>query len=262
MIFYISGTGNTKWAAKTIATSLNERLISIAEAVKGDCEYVLSEDERVGFCFPVHGWRPPFIVRDFIKKLKIVNGSDKSEYVYALCTAGDTVGEAMNIFRQDIRERGLVINSSFSLIMPESYVGLPFMDVDNAENEIRKKENAALELEKYIRIIENRESGINELTIGKWPKINSRIIGEFFKSRLITDKHFHVESSKCIKCGICADVCPVENINGGKGKEPNWLHNNMCMTCFACYHHCPRHAIEFGRRTKNKGQYFFEKNNK
>ena len=25
--------------------------------------------------------------------------------------------------------------------------------------------------------------------------------------------------------------------------------------CLACYHACPQHAIQYGNRTKNKGQY-------
>ncbi|MFW5518323.1 MAG: ferredoxin, partial [Segatella copri] len=37
-----------------------------------------------------------------------------------------------------------------------------------------------------------------------------------------------------------------------------WLHHKDCLTCFTCYHHCPHHAIEFGKQTRKKGQYFFK----
>ena len=33
MIFYFSGTGNTAWAAETIAQSLNEKLVFIPEHI-------------------------------------------------------------------------------------------------------------------------------------------------------------------------------------------------------------------------------------
>ena len=55
-----------------------------------------------------------------------------------------------------------------------------------------------------------------------------------------------------------ANVCPVGDIKGGHGTYPEWLHHKDCLTCFTCYHHCPHHAIEFGRQTQKKGQYFYK----
>lgn len=258
MIFYFSGTGNTKWAAQELAKATNEPLFFIPDVLKGNCQFQLSEGERIGFCFPVHGWRPPFLVRDFIRKLVITN--TQSHYCYALCTAGDTTGESMKIFEKDLSERGLDLNATFSLIMPESYVGLPFMDVDTPQKERQKKLQAAELLQVYIeRIIRKEESNSNS-HIGRWPRINSRLIGSFFVNHLISDKPFQVEESRCVKCGICANVCPTENITGGLGYEPKWIHEGACLTCFACYHHCPHHAIEFGKQTRKKGQYWYTKN--
>ena len=71
MIFYFSGTGNTRWAAQQLADATGERLLFIPEELKGKCEYTLAPDERIGFCFPVHGWQPPAIVRRFIRKLTV-----------------------------------------------------------------------------------------------------------------------------------------------------------------------------------------------
>jgi NAD-dependent dihydropyrimidine dehydrogenase PreA subunit/flavodoxin len=254
MIFYFSGTGNTRWAARQLADATGEQLICIPEHTADKPLVEPQPNERIGFCFPVHGWRPPIIVREFIRNIQL---RTEGHYVYALCTAGDTIGETIDIFEHDLRNKGIKLDAAFSLIMPETYVGLPFMDVDSPENEQRKISQAAVELKKYTSIILNRQSQRILPHIGKWPKINSRLIGDVFVKHLITDKHFHVNSEKCVKCGICADVCPVKDIEGGLGFEPKWKHNDTCLTCFACYHHCPHHAIEFGNRTKNKGQYFF-----
>ena len=74
MIFYFSGTGNTRWAAERLAQETGEKLLFIPDEMKkGKCEYTLQEGERLGFCFPVHGWQPPHIVREFIcnSKFKI-----------------------------------------------------------------------------------------------------------------------------------------------------------------------------------------------
>lgn len=258
MIFYFSGTGNTQWAAKELAEATGEKMVFIPNEMDGVCHYSLEEGERIGFCFPVHGWRPPILVRNFIKKLAIENVA--GHYCYALCTAGDNIGETIDLLQHDLSVIGIHIDSAFTLIMPESYVGLPFMDVDKPAKEKEKKEKAAKDLQEYKRQIANREKGIFKLVPGNWPKINSRLIGGYFLNHLITDKPFHVETERCVKCGICADVCPVHDIIGGLGHEPEWKHDGTCLTCFACYHHCPHHAIEFGNKTKNKGQYWFNKN--
>lgn len=256
MIFYLSCTGNTKWAARQIASATDEELLYMPR-VSSDTVFCPSEGERIGFCFPVHGWRPPTLVRNFVRQLQMLDS--ESHYCYMLCTAGDNIGETADIFEQDLRQIGLHLDSAFSLIMPESYVGLPFMDVDKPEKEQEKKRVAQSELNEYIGHIIARDVGEKRLVVGKWPRINSEVIGTVFERYLITDKHFHVDTAKCTACGLCASLCPTDDILGGKGKMPEWLHNGKCLTCFSCYHHCPQKAISFGNRTRNKGQYFFER---
>lgn len=258
MIFYLSGTGNSKWAAQVLAKETGDRMISIIEAQKNDCSLTLAEGERVGFVFPVHGWRPPKLMRHFIENLILDNV--QGHYCYALVTAGDTIGETIDILEKDLAKRNISLDAAFSLIMPESYVGLPFMDVDTPEKEKLKKEDSARRISKYAQAIKNCERTKSGLDIGKWPRINSRVIGGFFTRFLISDKKFHVAQDKCLKCGVCVEVCPVSNVLGGKGKVPGWRYSGKCTTCFSCYHHCPVHAIEFGKMTKNKGQYYFNKN--
>jgi len=29
-----------------------------------------------------------------------------------------------------------------------------------------------------------------------------------------------------------------------------------CTSCLACYHVCPQHAVQYGKKTKGKGHYF------
>lgn len=258
MIFYFSGTGNTRWAAQEISKATGEKLLFIPDMRGDECVFVPEKGERIGFCFPVHGWRPPKNVREFISKLTIEQSD--SHYCYALCTAGDNIGEAMRILEKDLKERNIHLDAEFSLIMPESYVGLPFMDVDKPQKEKEKITTAEADLKKYIQEIVQQKKNASQPTIGNWPRINSRLLGSFFISHLITDKKFHVEKQRCVKCGICVSVCPIGNMQGGNGQFPTWEHKGRCLTCFACYHYCPQHAIEFGRQTKKKGQYYYNKN--
>ena len=264
MIFYFSGTGNTRWAAQKVAAATADRLVNIAEemlaaetaqASDPQFTYTLAQDERIGFFFPVHGWRPPRLVLDFLDRLHLTNAD--SHYAYVVCTAGDNVGEAVSILEKRLQTMGIKIDSAISLIMPESYVGLPFMDVDTPAKEQCKKMEADNKLTRFIADIMECRSGVRDITIGHWPRINSRLIGSVFVKKLVTDRPFHVVADRCLHCGKCASVCPVANILFEKGGEPSWLHNGKCLSCFACYHHCPTHAIEYGGRTKKKGQYYF-----
>ena len=259
MIFYFSGTGNTRWAAQKVAAATADRLVNIAEemlaaetdqASDPQFTYTLAQDERIGFFFPVHGWRPPRLVLDFLDRLHLANAD--SHYAYVVCTAGDNVGEAGSILGERLQTMGIKIDSAISLIMPESYVGLPFMDVDTPAKEQCKKMEADNKLTRFIADIIECRSGVRHITIGHWPRINSRLIGSVFVKKLVTDRPFHVVADRCLHCGKCASVCPVANIHFEKGGEPSWLHNGKCLSCFACYHHCPTHAIEYGGRTKKK----------
>lgn len=292
MIFYFSGTGNTKWAASKLAAATREDLISIAPYMRADDSshnlaepFILKENERLGFVFPVHGWRVPKLVREFISKMKIqrepiqretsdatIENKAKADdslknrpFAYCVCTAGDSIGLTIENLNEVISQNpslqalGITeVSSSYSLIMPESYIGLPFMDVDPKEREIRKKENAAQELAVVCEEIFDRKEGISRLVKGPIPWFFTKVVGGFFEKVLITDKRFHVEKDRCVKCGICANVCPVGDIKGGHGEYPVWLHHKDCLTCFTCYHHCPHHAIEFGNQTQKKGQYYFK----
>lgn len=119
MIFYFSATGNTRWAAEQIRKNIVDDLLYIPDIINKH-EFTLKDGERIGFCFPVHGWRPPIIVREFIRQLRFTNYKDN--FCYAVCTAGDTVGETIKILEHDLAIAEIKLNSSFSLIMPESYV--------------------------------------------------------------------------------------------------------------------------------------------
>ena len=140
--------------------------------------------------------------------------------------------------------------------MPESYVCLPFMKTDPEDKEAMKLDVARHQLPHIIHIIEERRRGIEELDKGATPRLYSYVIGEYFNRKMVTDKKFTVDAHKCIGCGKCQKVCPVDNI---QGTPPAWLHNGRCTSCLACYHYCPEHAINYGSITRKRDQYYFNK---
>ncbi|WP_033147803.1 EFR1 family ferrodoxin [Prevotella sp. P6B1] len=266
MIFYFSGTGNTRWVAELIAEAIGEELLFIPESIKqGKYEYELSEGESIGFCFPTHGWQPPRIVREFISRLRLLAYKNQSTpFCWALTTCGDNMGEAMTILNKDLAANHhlhhhggpLQALTQFSIIMPESYVCLPFMYTDTEEKERAKIATARQQLPHIIDSLRAHKEGVIELEKGATPRLYSYVIGHYFNTKMVNDKKFTVDEDACIKCGKCAKVCPVDNI---QGTPPEWIHNGRCTSCLACYHYCPTHAINFGKITRKRGQYYFNK---
>lgn len=256
MIFYFSGTGNTRWAAQQLATATNDKLLFIPDELNTACEYTLADDERIGFCFPVHGWQPPRIVREFIGKMTITNAAN--HFTYALCTCGDSTGLAVTMLANQLAERAITLNSCQSLVMPESYVCLPFMYTDKPEREHQKITQAQTDLDKFIKAVVERQTGYTQLKLGLTPWTFSHVIGAYFNRFMITDSKFTVDTDTCIHCGRCAKECPVDDITFNN--IPTWNHNNSCTCCLSCYHHCPVHAINYGTITRRRGQYYFGHN--
>jgi len=257
MIFYFTGTGNTGFIASQLAEATGEQLVPIASSVvDGSSEFQLDADERIGFCFPVHGWRPPFIVRDFIRNLHLAGYDD--QYCFAFATCGDDVGLTFDYLRDDLQSIGITLDSVFSVIMPETY-NFPVIDqVDTPESAEQKIAAARERLAVLIPVIVGRERGVKDINKSRWPRTNSIVLGSYFLKHWVDDCKFTVDTSACIRCGKCQRVCPVGNIDCANGNPPEWNHNGLCTTCFACYHHCPAHAIDFAGRTRGKRQYFFK----
>ena len=249
MIFYFSGTGNSKWVANKIANSLNDKVIDIAQKGSLDCEYSLLENEKVGFIFPVYAWGPPKIVLDFVRSVKIKS----PRYIYFVCCCGDEVGLTATIFSNAINRRSWPCSAGFSIMMPNTYVALPGFDIDDEAIEKNKVMGANARIEHICnKLNDNIIMNKYECHVGPLPFIKSRIIYPLFNKFGLTAKPYYVNKELCISCGKCEKACTIDNVIIKDG-NPVW--GNHCTQCLACYHSCPTHAIEYGKMTKNKGQY-------
>ncbi len=267
MIFYYSGCGNSRWIATMLAERMNEQLIEIPAALKAEAlTYTLQKKEKVGFVFPIYGWRPPEIVRYFVKHLSLAqeDGGKHQPYTYAVCTCGDNIGRADKVFRRTLRRAGLPMDSFISVTMPETYINLPGFKLDNKQDVRQKLELA----HSNVGLITSRlKHGAHEINVvrGKIPWTKTYLIGPLFeKYTHRADHHFRVREKSCISCGKCAEICPVDKIEMIDGK-PKWMFRDAntpkwqrhCLSCMACYHNCPKNAIQYADQTKGKGQYKF-----
>lgn len=255
MIFYFSGTGNSRWVAESLGKRLGDAVEDIADVKIEKEEYTLPEGEILGFVFPVYAWAPPAIVMDFISLLRL---SSAPKYVFFVCTCGDDSGKTADIFCKAIKEKGWECNAGFSVIMPNTYVSLPGFDVDPLHI-VSKKLREAKERIEYISSKLAARARLIDCYEGAFPWIKSYLIHFLFMHTLMSPKPFKAADS-CISCGLCEKACPVRNIHLKERGKPEW--GSHCTMCLACYHSCPKHAIEYSCLTQKKGQYLFDKSNK
>ncbi len=244
VIYWFSGTGNSFHLAKAMQEGLDDvEMIPVVKALDDDIE----PSKRIGLVFPVYAWGPPAIVAKFIAKLP----SDIPEYLFAAATYGGDPGSTMAITRGMLKRRGLVMNASFAVKMVENY---PPMGGPPAEEKQRKINGAA---ETEIAQIINR---IREGASGDFVKKNlffsliGSMVYPIFRRALSTKSgsKFYADE-KCSLCGICARICPVQNVRLLEGEKPTW--GNRCEQCFACFHWCPEKAVQTGRKTVDMVRY-------
>lgn len=252
MIFYFSGTGNSKAVATVLAKELNDEAINIVGPGQADKLTDAKTQSTIGIVFPIYGWNPPSVIYDFIRKM--LRSGVHANYLYFIATCGDDIGMADRQMHRFLRKQNVTYSSFFSVIMPNTYIGLPGFDIDSddvIQRKLTESKNCILAIAQQIK----EHNNITSVKRGCLPWVKTYFLGKMFAYFLITDKYFHT-TSKCTLCKSCIKVCPQQNINI-LGKRITW--NNKCTGCLACYHHCPHKAIYFGIFSKNKGQYFYNK---
>lgn len=257
MIYWFSGTGNSRWVAQQLAQRLGERLVSIADCIadciaSGGYRHSLAPDESIGWVFPIYSWGPPPVVLDFIARWHIDGYKKGTTYCYMAATCGDDVGLAVDIFAKALGYIDLV--AAFSIQMPNNYILLPGFDTDPVQVELDKKAHAVTRIGQVAAAIASR-SHTTDVVTGRYKWVKSRIIRPFFVRHLMSDKHFTTDADLCDGCGTCAAVCPMHNITIGDNHRPQW--HGRCAVCLGCIHRCPRRAIQYGSITRKKGRYHF-----
>lgn len=266
MILWFSGTGNSRFVAESLSSLLGQKLMELRPAIISSPVTLDKDDRTVVWVCPVYSWGIPPYIRTIIKRIEF-NVSGKGDVVHHLVlTCGDDCGLAPEMWRKDISARGWKSANAYSVTMPNNYVCMSGFDVDSKSVEQQKLDSAPKrisEIADEIREVSDDIKWHTDVIRGKFAWIKTKIIYPWFVRNAMSPKPFHY-TSECISCGKCSAVCPLRNIEmrpdstadrtGRTRKHPQWGDN--CAGCLACYHICPRHAVMYGKTTRNKGQYF------
>lgn len=246
MIYFFSGTGNSEYVAERLKKGLNERSLSLNKLMKDNIDLDVT-DHRVIIVTPTYAWRIPQIVETWIKKTRFRYKTS----MYFVMTCGDGVGNASKYNKEICASRDIKYMGTAQIVMPENYIALFDTPSKEEANKIVKK------AEKTIDDIIETISDFQEFEPIKShikDKFVSKIVNPVFYAFVINDKKFKV-NDKCVGCGKCAYLCPVNNIKLVKSK-PQW--QGYCIHCMACINKCPTLAIDYGKKSQGRYRYHFD----
>lgn len=243
MIYYFSGTGNSKWIAEELARRTNDEVQSIAALVKdGPVAVYANCGATIGIVFPIYAWGAPLIVERFCKSITIGEGV----YAYAVASCGDDAGYAMRRLK-----KRFAFQSAWSVAMPNNYI-LGF-DTDGAELEEKKIRAARVKVEQIASSILAHEH-VYDVHEVKGAFAKTAFIRPMFNTFARSTRSF-VADENCNGCGLCERICPIGAIKMQNGK-PVWVRSS-CTQCLGCINRCPQRAIQYGAGTKKRDRYYF-----
>jgi len=244
-LYYFSGTGNTLLAAQAFEEEVSkyDYAVNLIRMEKAD-PAALNSSNIIGLAFPVAVFTTYPFVWNFIKALPKVSGTK----VFMIATMGGSSFGLVGKLKSVLAAKGFDPVGAHQAIMPTNIF-------------------TVLPEEKNKRI---RDKGLNSVRIfalrfvqgsTKWHCVPlfSKLAYYFYAVCTATwkikflQKRFNMklDGQRCIKCGVCAKLCPVNNI---KMTPAGPVFGLSCQYCMRCISYCPAKAIN-SKFLKNSVSY-------
>lgn len=242
MIFYFSGTGNSKGIAELVAQALGDRAVNCVGA--DPQAYSFTEKDYLGFVFPVYAYAAPEMFQQFADSIR-----PGGAFTFAICTFSNVAGLALEEFSEHVP-----LKCGYGIKMPDNY---PILNkiIDTKESSMEKLVAAEKRLAEVIPRLLAKEKGFDVLT-GDNAHDNTYKLAPMFNRYKRKTAPYRVDKALCTGCGLCEKLCPAKAIEL-RGERPIWVKEDCCM-CMACINRCPAVAIEYGEYSKGKYRYWFK----
>lgn len=234
-IFFFSGTGNSLYVAKKLAEALDMELCSIVEAMKDPSPV---ETDVIGIVGPVYSMSFAPVLMDFIKQIKIKN----EPYIFLVATMGAASGTALGSAGKLLAKKGRNVAAGYEIALPDS--SLVF--TTPPEKQKGMWEELPDKIAQIVEDVQMRKKNTACIEVNPFWSL-AHMAGMAFMEKIYKVKKKKVDTDKCISCGNCEKVCPVDSVKINDAGYPEF--GEECTMCFACAQWCPVHAISLGRLT-------------
>lgn len=241
-VYYFSGTGNSLYIARKLASQFSGCcLIPIVKDIQNNTSHINAE--FIGFIFPLYFHGLPEIVLEYIKKIEI----PRKSYIFVVITKGvPFVGGGLRQIQSLLKKKGNHLSAGFYILMVENYI--PMFEICSEMKQQKLFKKAENKIIKIAKIIKNKKKRIERSLLDPLAPF---IYNPWIQKIHTLDKNFFIEG-QCTSCGICKNICPVNNIIMIDSK-PIW--QNRCQQCFACLHFCPERVIQWSKKTIERRRY-------
>lgn len=248
LIYYFSGTGNSKnvatWLSDTAQEhQINITLINIAHIDRKSIT-ASSEDTLIIFISPIHGFNYPPIMLNFILhfpkgKNKIVLMNTRAGMLIHKWVTPGLTGAAFYFSAMILLLKGYIIKGIFPVDLPSNWIS--FHPGLNERTVIFIHQKMKTKVFNFAQRIFSGRSDFRSLKEAVQDIFISPIsMLYYFIGRFFLAKTFYASSS-CDNCNVCLKNCPVKAIIV-VDKRPFWTYK--CESCMKCMGNCPKKAIE------------------
>lgn len=231
---FLSGTGNTEHCIKLFLNTLDDNALAVPieneQAVK-----LAFEHEIIILAYPTQYSNIPFMVREFIKNHA---ESWHGKKIFYMATMGLFSGDATGCAARLLKRYGAKIIGGLQIKMPDSVCDSKLLKKSREKN----LEIIHLADKRIVEVAFQIKKGVfSQEGLGVFDHI-AGLFGQrlwfFYKTRNYTDTL--KISNTCVGCGLCSEVCPMNNIIMDKGKPKA---EGKCTMCYRCISLCPKQAI-------------------
>ncbi|TCT16222.1 ferredoxin [Natranaerovirga pectinivora] len=251
IIYYFSGTGNTWWVSKELKKQLvlndwEVNCFSIECIQDEDILNQITDVNHIVFGFPVYGSTAPIPMLNFIHSFPKANNN---QTISIFGTQALASGDTAYFIGKHLIKKGYKLKQTIHFKMMNN-LHLPRFRFYAPKNDDRvislHRKNLPIIKQLALNITHNKKNIRGKYSLGI-------LIGIFQRShinKLITtaSKGFSVDSSRCVNCDKCVNICPTKNIIKSKN---TYVFDSNCALCLRCYSQCPTYAILIGKKSAN-----------
>lgn len=232
-VMYFSPTKSSETIAKKVASGMGldykEYNLTYDRSVD---KKQFGENDILIVSIPVHGGRVPELLIDTLKQIK---GNDS--YFLPIINYGNRAFEDSLIELNDIFTSNGFITVGYGIFISEHSYSNKYAGGRPDEDDLRNSEEFGKKI--YDRILKSSDK--HNIFVEEIP--GSRP----YKERAEKIAWGPVASDKCIFCGECISLCPVDAINHLNPKKTDY---DKCIHCCACIKGCSENA------KRNEGEFF------